>query len=407
MRAVCKILFDMSFYYALSGYYLYLFTLDQPASWGVPVLVLSLGAYIALRRWKPDYRVGSTGKKLFDPVTIICCALPGLLFLTGPTIPQITQFAPAWGYLCFTLWTDRIHTNRTVFREHFSLTIRLFLLIIPGLIAIGRIGGAFESAIPYVVIYLVAGVLLMRILREDGNLPAGRNFAIILGLLLLSVAFVFLQAPQLVLAAARFVYEYVFVWIVMAGIYAVWGISRAIYWFLSLFVEFGEVETGEIDMGDEGMGENRSPTWLWEFPPWVEVAGIIVFSLAMVIFAILVLRRLLGNRAVGIAAAPYTEELEKLQKTSRGRMGGLLRPKDPRQAVRWYYRKYLKEGVSRGAEPVPADTSLSIWRKFCDYFSKSESGKLRSLYIVSRYRYSEDITKEDADMASTTWRKLK
>jgi hypothetical protein len=97
-----------------------------------------------------------------------------------------------------------------------------------------------------------------------------------------------------------------------------------------------------------------------------------------------------------------------LQKSGRDvKKGGIFRPRDPRLAVRWYYRKYLKEGVIRGALPSRADTSRRILHKYSPFFPAEGAEKLRELYIVSRYNYGKEISKTDADNAAKAWREIK
>jgi len=120
----------------------------------------------------------------------------------------------------------------------------------------------------------------------------------------------------------------------------------------------------------------------------------------------LILRRLLGSRLAASKTRFYTEERERVQLREKQKVGGLLRPKDPRLAVRWYYRKFLKEGVTRGGRQGVADTSLSILRRFEHLFPDGGSAELRDVYIMARYNYRKEPTKADVEATAKIWREM-
>ena len=105
MTAICKMLFDISFYYALRSFYLYLFTGDYPSAWGVPVLILSACVYVVFKNRRSG---AESSDKTVHPETVIFCALPGLLLAFGLTVWQILQYLPAWAFFAFVIWTNRI-----------------------------------------------------------------------------------------------------------------------------------------------------------------------------------------------------------------------------------------------------------------------------------------------------------
>ena len=261
------------------------------------------------------------------------------------------------------------------------------------------------------IIYLLAGVCLMRILREEGKLTGGRNIAILIILLIGSLALSLLQAPQLIMSIAGFIYRNVIMYVILGVAYVFGAAMYGIFWVLSLLFNISiaeEVEPAvEAGGGAEEIFGEETEVLLRGMPPWLQVIAMILlaFLIAYIIYSIL--RRLIGRKAGKVIAKAYTEEREKLHKSGRSGKTGIIRPKDPRQAVRWYYRKYLKEGASRGASPELSDTSSCIQQKYGPYFQGGESGNLRDVYIKARYRYGGEIPKSDVDLASRAWRELK
>ena len=408
MIGICKILFDVCFYYTLSGFYLYLISKDYPSFWGVPVLMLSAIAWMVISKRRP-----SSGKGI-DPITIICCALPGLIFVFSPTIWQIIQYLPAWAFFGFTIWNGLVNTDRRMFENHFGFTGRLYFLLLFGITAIQthRVGDAVIGIIPYLIIYLLTGVCLMRILREEGKLTRGRNVAVLLIMLLSSIVLAGLQAPQLIMNVTGFIYRNVISQIIMGAAIAFGAVVYFIYRIfarLFSFLNFGE---HEVNLNLEGLAPEEAgeeAAYIADnIPAWLEIVAAVLLILIVALVIFLILRRLLGKKTEDENKEFYKEERENLRKRSRGLGIGLIRPKDPRLAIRWYYRKYLKEGASRrGSKPIPADTSMDILYKYSPFFPGDDSGELRSLYIAARYGLVSEIPKSAVDRASALWSSMK
>ena len=412
MIGICKILFDLSFYYTLSGFYLYLFSGTYPSIWGVPVLMLSALVYMAIANRKPNIN-GPSKRKILRPGILLCCALPGLLLVFSPAILQIIQYLPAWAFFGYTIWNGLVNTDRKMFEDHFGFTGKLYLLLLFGILAINtkRLGAALTGAIPYLIIYLLTGVCLMRILREDGKLTKGRNVAILLALLFGSIALAGLQTPQLILNIVGFLYRNVIAWVIVGVVVAV---GTIVYGIISIFAKlfsFLNIGNSGVNMDPAGfaqdiLGEDVEII-AGQFPAWLRIAAAMLLVLAVAYVIFLIMRKLLGKKSDEKKRDFYTEEHENLQRRERSMRNGLLRPKDPRQAVRWYYRKYLKEGASkRKQKPIPADTSMDILQKYSPFFPENEAEELRELYIIARYRQSLDIPRTAADTARDLWDKM-
>ena len=414
MVGICKILFDLSFFYALSGFYLYIFTENYPSVWGIPVLMVAALVYFALGALNPAVESDegtSTPKRV---VTVLCCAIPGLLFIFAPTLPQILQYLPAWAFFGYTIWNGLTNIDRRMFEDHYSFTGKLFFLLLFGILAIStkRVGGAVTGAIPYLIIYLLTGVCLMRILREEGKLTRSRNVAVLLVLLVSSVILATLQTPQLILSAIGFVYRNIISWAIIGvavGIAAaIYALFRAIASLFS-FIKPGNHEIN-IDMSGSGQEIFGDEITLREFNPplWLQVLSIALLVLAIAFVIFLIMRKLLGKRAAEKKSEFYTEERENLNKRGKSIRGGVFRPKDPRLAVRWYYCKYLREGsLKYRAKPVAADTSLSVLRKYRIFFPEHEAEQLRELYVAARYQLGAATSKSAADKAGALWGKMK
>ena len=416
MIGILKILFDMSFCYTLSGFYLYLFTEDFPSAWGVPVFVLSACLFMLMKTKIPvraSYNNEKEQTKYLDPAKIICCALPGLLFLFDLSIWQIIQFLPVWIFFAIKILQDRILTDRMEFADHFGVTGKILGIAAIGLIFVLRSGPALIGIIPYLITYLLTGFCLMRILREEGKLTTGRNILTMCTLLLCSIMLVLVQAPHRVFTAVSFIYQNVILTVLKWLIYGLTAILFLIFavisWVLRLFITIDEVEPPIIDpeVDDLAMYMEDMEFFPTEYPLWAEITALVLLALAAVLVVFLILRRIIGSKIKIENVSFYTEVQESLKAGEKKERNRIFRPKDPRQAVRWYYRKYLEEGISRGARRAKDDTSYKIMRKYEPLFLKKKSKELRELYIKARYRHHTDMQKEDAKDVAKLWHDLK
>ena len=84
----------------------------------------------------------------------------------------------------------------------------------------------------------------------------------------------------------------------------------------------------------------------------------------------------------------------------------LLAPRTPREAVRWYYRKFLLKARAGGIQVEPFDTSESVARSSEALFDPVLLSDLRSIYIAARYS-PESVTDDDVKKIRELYGRLK
>jgi hypothetical protein len=364
---------------------------------------------LVLKKIQPDPGEHSDRKQI-RPLAIACCALPATVLLLHPTLWQILQYLPAWVYLCFIIWSERTSVTYREFEDHFAFTGKLHLLMIIGVLMLGRIPGALTGAVPYFALYILSGVYLMRILREEGRLSAGRSAAALLGLLFGAVAITVFRAPQLVLTIVGFLYKNVIVWVLtgLGVILAALGyvVYLAIAGIISLFsktpvqTDFNLGMLAQDILGEEPVSAESASLH------WLKAVLLALLAIIIVLAIFLIFRRLLGGQSSAGKESAYKIEQERLDQRAH-KTGAGFRPKEHRLAVRWYYRKYLKEGVSRGAKLGPSDTSQSVQLKYENFFAKIASDRIRELYIKARYAQRYPVQSCDVSEIQELWKNLK
>ena len=410
ITAILKLLFDLCFYYTLSGYFISLVTKNFPLIWGIPLIIAVNIIYFTVSKLRSG--VDASGDNHRNrPLSIACSILPAAFFLFQPAVWQIVQFVPAWVYSCFIIWTGRIVVEYREFESHFSFTGKFFFLMFLGIAFIKNLPDALSGAIPYFALYVLTGVCLMRILRAEGKLSALRNAAVLLALLLGAVAITVFRAPQLFATVFGFIYNNVIVWMLTGLAMLIAGIGYGFYYLfhalISLFArEPKEPNLNFSEMAQDILGEEVVAT---QGAPlvWLKIVLLTLLGLAILLTVFLIFRRLLGRKSSAKIDSAYTIEQERLERKNNAKTSGMFRPKEPRLAVRWYYRKYLKEGISRGALLLPPDTSEHVQSKYEHFFTAAGSDKLREVYIKSRYAQLYTVESGDVTEAQELWKSLK
>lgn len=405
MTQVLKLTFDLCFYYSVSGFYLYLIADSYPAFAGFALLVASICLYVFLTTKMPGLY-----KRREKAIKILCALLPASFLLFTPSLAQIVQFLPALAYLIYSIWKELLHTSRYAFIDHLSFTAKLMCIILPGFLVGSKSISALQGASVYMLLYLFAGVAMLRILREDGKIGK-RKTLLSLGLLAaFGICLVAFNAPGALFNAAGFIYQNIIANILFylaAGIgYLIYGIIWLVMKLLSFFGVEGEAI--QIDVG--GSGAEIFGEGIAEGPAinsqLIETIAYVVVILLIAFIIFMVFRRLLGAAKAGKAdASPYLEENEIIAPART--ISKTFRPRDRRLAVRWYYQRFLIEGIKRGGQVLPRDTSETVEKGYRPLFAGQSTADIRHAYIKARYQEGTPVSAEDVASMAAQWKKLK
>lgn len=83
----------------------------------------------------------------------------------------------------------------------------------------------------------------------------------------------------------------------------------------------------------------------------------------------------------------------------------LFRPKDIREQIRYYYKKYLSKLDKKGIDIIVSDTSLDINIKAEKDMDKEVIDGLRDIYIEARYGICE-VDKTKAEKMKKLYKKV-
>ena len=155
MIIVYKLLFDLSVYYAISGYYLLLFAGKDVPFLGFALLAVSLILYqLASAKWQDSrWNMG-----IF--------LIPALTLLVTQDWICLIHLLPAWIYISYCAISKKAGTDYTLFRRRFGRSVLLLILLILPLFYEPMAVQALSASAVYIWIQLVVGTACIRCLRE-------------------------------------------------------------------------------------------------------------------------------------------------------------------------------------------------------------------------------------------------
>jgi hypothetical protein len=259
-----------------------------------------------------------------------------------------------------------------------------------------NLGEAVNRAAPFIFVYLLTAIMLIRSLR---HVEAGMDIRRLQGS---NVGFVgFLAGCFLIMSVDR-VRQ-------LAGLAAQQMLAllfypfRMLLWLLAWQVELlggwlanvpfqrpeppklpelpGLATYDKLELPEEPVQSKTLAVILG----FLRVVGLILL-IAITLFVLYKLLVRVGKRSY--RGLDYIEEREYLKIAGRKRKRRLrLReklPSQPGEQIRYYYRRFLERLAAKRVELAPADTTLKIQRKAERYYPHGPQ-QIRNLYIVSRY----------------------
>lgn len=395
-----KLLFDLTLYYEFFGFYFKVIFHVRPSVGGFLLLVSAVLLDVFLRS-----RDAKHGIWKFLPLV-----LPVAIFYYRPSLWQFVQFVPIWAFIGTSIWTDRIHVTYDGFKDHFAFAGKLHFIYIPSLAFWERVPGGLQVAVPYLLLMLVIGICLMRMLREkETNSPKQAIYMAVF--LLLSALLTIGGAPQMLVRALGFVYQNVIAPALMA---VAAGVTAIGYVFVMLARWLLSLRKGT---GPRPGGTETPPAWYdasrkYELvevnSDWLKYTLIVIAALLAILFIVLLLRKMLGEKSGDEAEPKRDEQIERATApTAKPRSFLGIRPRDPRLAVRFYYGKFLAECAKRGEE-IPIGLTATELADYCaDRFPGVDPQVLTSIYEPARYSSRQPVSAADVDGAAEAWRTLK
>lgn len=399
-----KILTDLCFYSVFAAFFASLYGLTGSI---LPQLFL-IALAAALCRMA-DSRAPGTPLRL----------LPLLLCIPAFLLPTQTAglviLAPAALYAVWTVWSRRFHPGYYDTTDRFQLELKILAGVTLMAVALLQLRRAEQFSLPYLLVFLLGSVLLLRMLRHDEETLRQPRFRLMNLLSLSALCLVcllvaspwFRQAVGLVFKGIwRVVSIPIFVAaVVIGGVLALFfdAVIPEDFHFdpiqlEGLLMEMGEEEQQQREEMLEAATE-ADPTVAYVF----SIIGILIAAVLMVLlFRWLAAKRrsasLPRGSEVRFSAAPMAPKEKPLTR---------LNARTPDQQVRYWYQQLLKKTRQEGGELKPTMNTRQQQTVEQEAFQGQDGpiARLRQLYLPARYK--GQATPQDAKEAKELYQQIK
>ena len=266
---------------------------------------------------------------------------------------------------------------------------------------------------PFVLLYLMSGIFGLRLMRQDASIFNETRFRV---LNLLSVAGIVLLAVLIssdwFLGLAGMILGKIYDVLVIPIFYVIYTCGYALYY---LFIEiifaggYGDT-TKKLNFGDMSMPDEMKDALLGEEQvngePFLMLLKGVFLIVGILLVLLLVYRNSKSRNSRSKDSAREARTSVTMIRPEEKIYADHIAPREPRAAVRYHYRNFLRLCLSLGQEFPRHYTSQHIENMTIGNFDKETLKSMRKTYI--RARYSEhDITKDDVSSIKAQVKKLK
>ena len=331
------------------------------------------------------------------------------MFLFGESFGTYLAIGLGALYVGMMIWQKRYYMDHDSQADFFRI----------GMFAAGGLSIPFvllmkiDFIAPFVLLYLMSGIFGLRLMRQDASIFNETRFRV---LNLLSVAGIVLLAVLIssdwFLAAAGFVLGKIYDVLVVPIFYVIYACGYALYY---LFIEiifaggYGDT-TKKLNFGDMSMPDEMKDALLGEEQvngePFLMLLKGVFLIVGILLVLLLVYRNSKSRNSRSKDSAREARTSVTMIRPEEKIYADHIAPREPRAAVRYHYRNFLRLCLSLGQEFPRHYTSQHIENMTIGNFDKETLKSMRKTYI--RARYSEhDITKDDVSSIKAQVKKLK
>ena len=396
-----KYIFDISCYYAIISYFLD-YTVEYEVHSLTFMLLITTAFLNGFLDGKEKYSIGKIARLLIPLIA---------LFWETETLGRVVAFIP-WMYIVIRSFTEQYHTGYVRFKSMFGKTLALYfvpILILTGfadnVVGIRAIG----ATVPYLIIYISMGIMLLQLLRHQSGTADKKVFEKYQ--LRQSIAFFAFSFLITVGGLAKLIGGFIYDYIVSPLMMTILGLMSYTGYVVEAFTNDTKtqnkiqsykyyVQSQSYDTTRENveqileMGENASSKPA-EFVPMDVTMLAITFGIVIVLIVFFVLR---GEKKQKIKPGILEDERETISDFAEPEAKLKKNSTSPRVVVRYYYCKFMKKAETEEKRIHKADTTDDIEKKYVlSRGSKELSNTKHIKEIYRKARYSNVIiSKEDA-----------
>ncbi len=388
-----KIISDLALWYGTAGFVLSFYGAGLSL---LPMLIIVLvsASSAFLYKKKRVYR--------YIPLPLLLLSLQWARSFTGLllTIPPLLYCA----WICHDARFSPDYEKSIVYFKAAALAMLVFCFF-------ALLGYAASAGIilRYLLIFLFSGVFMLRLLRHDEqNRREPRLQLINLTLLLLLSAAALFLSSDFFLTTAQKTLSLVYQKLIAPLLLLITYIFLTIFMlFIKLlgFLKIGRPEQQqEIQLPNVAEMLNLDPNFQGAKSELLAGVLTVLGIAAFLALAFIIFRRIAAGKSVqeNIAAASHNTSLQPEEHPS---ILSALAPRTPREIVRLYYKRFLKNVCKKGIRLSPGYTSERIEQLCSVAYDPVLLSEMRGIYIAARYS-PNSVTKEDAAQMKKVCSKL-
>ncbi len=395
-----KILTDLCYYGMYAAFFASLYGLTGSI---LPQLALiALAAALSRTLWQ------KTPSARFLPL-LLCLTV----FLLPTTTAGLVILAPAALYALWTVWSERFHLSYYTAADQFLLALKL--LGVPALMAVAlmQLKRAEQFSLPYLLVFLLGSVLLLRMVRHDEDTLRQPRFRLMnaLSMAALCALCLFLSSPWFRAAVGLVLkgcWRVVSLPILLVAV--VFGGALALVFDAIMPDDFHfdpvQLEGLFPDVGEE---EKEVMEEVAGNPEVAEKAAYVFSAIGIllaVIFIVLLFRWLAAKRRGVPASAGDEVRYAATPLAPREKALTRLNARTPDLQVRYWYQQLLRKTRQEGGELRPTMNTRQQRDVEAEVFKEDGLvSRLRALYLPARYK--GQATEQDAREAKELYQQIK
>lgn len=311
-------------------------------------------------------------------------------------------------YTFFIIKESKYDAGYDEFKELFLKLVVAAILLLIIVFIVSWVDKFKRFSIPYIVVFFISGIYLMRTIRHGKDMIKNKTVGIInISVILIAcIACVILSsgiALNAVINMLNLIYDKAIIPLIMGIVYAIMFVIWPFIRLLSkIFDENGNVE--EIEVPEEeaiediirGIESNETA---------VLVINILGYAV-VIILGILFVRKLLSNKKKKLVSDGIREYRSFLNDDNYSRKDRKALKSSFNQ-IRYWYKKFLILCTRRKIELNASDSSQSIYEKSSEVFlnSKDELENMKEIYRKARYS-KDSIENQDIKRIKGIYKKL-
>ena len=404
MTTFYKLIFDISYFYAMAAYFIYFDSAHvvNPLNYSVLLCAILLAA--VAEKWER----GRAGLKA------LAVLLPVVVLFWEPTIYGLVVHILPWAYFVIVTLRRGYYIQYGSFRTTFKYMFLPFIFPIAFFyFDVHRGFDSLTAAIPYLVDFLAAGVLLLQNLRHEEGTSDKKKFERhqIKQTIIFFVVCLAITLGRL----AEIIGNFVYLWIIRP----IAAVLMRIFWEIVKFIvnllperksfRFDEEFLEHVDkyqkenVGYFGMKvqeEMMKQDWS-EKSDYTMLLATIGIVAAVIGFAIL-----LGRKGKQRVAPVVDDEREELLEVDPPATKLKKRSLQPEMVVRFHYRVFMRKVDTKTKNVLRSDTTAEIAEKYGAPEAKAAAvEELTEIYRKTRYGKGL-VTRRDANRAKMLMKEI-